>query len=182
MVDSTILGDKGSVSDTILNFEAHEMSGRIAFDTLKRMAEGHSTQEGFFDFLKPGEQEYIDSKFAGYELGGKTNAIQMTVSEAEAGGFQYTRMKGGKVRVHILPAKWKTAKSVIGRAIDAGVSYSDMGKTEIEKVLKDKAEPKSAWDKAKAGFSQVYQAWGSLSDAERDALRTKFYEFMGESE
>ena len=76
------------------------------------------------------------------------------------------KFKTGKWKFSKLPMRYRTAKSVVGSAIDAGITFDFMGKTEAEKALKEaKKQDKTESQKFYEMLENCKKQWRKVDDS-----------------
>lgn len=159
------------IADTIAQFEGAKVLEGQAFPTLRAQADGCASSVEFFDRLKGGERQRVADKFGSlsYIFKGdgtiKWNGFSMPISEAEDMGLDFT-VRRDKAFIHTLPAAYKTAKSVLGRAIDMGMSVDGRGKTELEKAIRARSIGKNDFEKAVEYARRLRKLKDTLSSSE----------------
>ena len=76
------------------------------------------------------------------------------------------KFKTGKWKMSKLPMRYRTAKSVVGSAVGAGIIFGNLGKTEAEKALKEaKKQDKSEAQKFSEMLENCKKQWRKVDDA-----------------
>lgn len=166
-----------SDNNPVYPYRVQDEVGNDAFNDLKKTAVGFTTSAAWFSYLKASEIEYMNHFHAvldtySMDKNGewKFNRYQVPSPLEDVlkdNSLRYRKQDNGKLSVEGLPSSYRTAKSVIGYAIDEGVPYETMGKTEIEKTKAGTAQltPEEKVDRA---VSVIRREWDALSQEKRD--------------
>ena len=156
------------VADTIAQFEGSGILSKQAYNTLRDDASRYNTSAEFFDHLKGGERQRVADKFGSepalFKKDGtlKWNGFMVEEWYAVDKGWDYT-LRRGKAFIHTLPGAYKTAKSVLGRALDSDLDITGAGKTDLEKRM---SVSKNDFEKAVEYARRLHKLKYTLSSSE----------------
>lgn len=163
-------------------FEAGRRSQGQAFGALVEMAKAMATDDVLLEeTLADHELTYFNGMHSSfteaYKEGGipKYNAYWLSggmESVAIDFGLDYRKV-GSRLHVNGLPPSYRTAKSVVLRAIAEGLDIGDKGKTALEKEIAAKKEPADPNVTAMRYADLIARAWDGLNYTTRDAIQHK---------
>ena len=118
--------------------------------TYKENTTSTPTKEGFNVWLHDGEVQYMET----YHPTEKTSQ--------------------GKWKFSNLPAAYRSAKSVIGAAIENGVELDGKGKTQLEKEIKKQKTVVDPFAACVRAIKTLDKNWGELEEVQQQYLRDEF--------
>ena len=166
----SILTEKFSnpVADIVVGYEAERMSGE---DNYKRMVQvaldsGCYDQASYNEALLPGELEVLEYR----------------KSQGEN-----VQTKGGKWKMSKVctNSTYSSTKAVVGKALEAGISLTDVdgtikGKSALEKEIKESKPEKSADEKLATAYATFTNIYAECSDVVREEYAKLLRELANE--
>lgn len=147
-----------------------EAATAYIFETLRdfAVAANFASKQDYLDALVPSEEEFA-LNWAEEEAAEQGCTIGEIVEKSQT--------KSGKWKMRtILPNAWSSAKSVVGTAIDKGIDIEGMGKSELQKAIKDSGGARGASatpaERAMSYVTKLKNVWGDLTEEEQANIRS----------